>query len=103
MVSDKRLVCEESHDEEDEEAQSDSTATLSPTTPYASEILQKWVQIWHTLDVEDVDIYEIILLAVNCHLPDWRGEAVHWVACGMGGFAEWVDGVMGGRWDGWMV
>jgi hypothetical protein len=77
MVSDKRLVCEESHDEEDEEAQSDSTATLSPTTPYASEILQKWVQIWHTLDVEDVDIYEIILLAVNCHLPDWRGEAVH--------------------------
>jgi hypothetical protein len=35
------------------------------------------VQIWHILDVEEVDIYEVILLAVNCHLPDWRREAVH--------------------------
>jgi hypothetical protein len=77
MVSEKRLVCEESQEEEEEEEQTDSTVTLSPTTPYVSEILQKWVQIWHILDVEDVDIYEVILLTVNCHLPDWRGEAVH--------------------------
>ncbi len=77
MVSEKRLVCEESQEEGEEEEQTDSTATLSPTTPYASEILQKWVQIWHILDVEEVDIFEVILLAVNCHLPDWRGEAVH--------------------------
>ena len=39
MVSEKRLVCEESQEEEKEEEQTDSTATLSPTTPYASEIL----------------------------------------------------------------
>ena len=77
MVSEKRLVCEESQEEGEEEEQTDCTATLSPTNPYASEILQNWVQIWHILDVEEVDIYEIILLAVNCHLPDWRGEAVH--------------------------
>jgi hypothetical protein len=77
MVSEKRLVCEESQEEGEEEEQTDSTATLSPTTPCASEILQKWVQIWHILEVEEVDIHEVILLAVNCHLPDWRGEAVH--------------------------
>ena len=34
MVSEKRLVCEESQEEGEEEEQTDSTATLSPTTPY---------------------------------------------------------------------
>ena len=77
MVSEKRLVCEESQEEGEEEEQTDSTATLSPTTPYSSEMLQRWVQIWHILDVEEVDIHEVVLLAVNCYLPDWRGEAVH--------------------------
>jgi hypothetical protein len=40
-------------------------------------MLQRWEQIGHILGVEDVDIHEVILLAVNCYLPDWRGEAVH--------------------------
>jgi hypothetical protein len=41
MVSEKRLVCEDSQEEGEEEEQTDCTATLSPTNPYASEILQK--------------------------------------------------------------
>jgi hypothetical protein len=77
IVGETRLVCEESQEEGEEEEQTDSTVTLSPTTPYVSEILQRWVQIWHILDVEEVDIHEVILLAVNCHLPDWRGGAVN--------------------------
>jgi hypothetical protein len=48
MVSEKRLVFEESQEEGEEEEQTDSTATLSPTTPYSSEKLQRWVQIWPT-------------------------------------------------------
>jgi hypothetical protein len=32
-------------------------------------MLQKWVQIWHTLGVDEIDINEVILLAVNCYLP----------------------------------
>jgi hypothetical protein len=77
MVSEKRLVCEESQEDGEEEEQTDSTATLFPTTPYSTDMFQRWVQIWHILGVEEVDIHEVILLAVNCHLPDWRGEAVH--------------------------
>lgn len=70
-------MCEESQEDGEEEEQTDITATLLPTTPYSTDMLQLWVQIWHILCVEEVDIHEVILLAVNCHLPDWRGQAVH--------------------------
>lgn len=76
-VGDKYIICEESLAAEEEEEQTESTATLSPTSPYSSDILQQWLQVWHILGVEEVDILEIILLAVNCHLPDWQGETVH--------------------------
>ena len=77
MVSERRLVCEESQDAEEEDEQTDRIAKLSPTNPYATDMFQKWVQIWHTLGVDEIDINEVILLAVNCYLPDWQGEAVH--------------------------
>jgi hypothetical protein len=77
MVSERRLVCEESQDVEEEDEQTERIAKLSPTNPYAPDMLQKWVQIWHTLGVDEIDINEVILLAVNCYLPDWQGEAVH--------------------------
>jgi hypothetical protein len=76
-VSERRLVCEESQDAEEEDEQTDRIAKLSPTNPYATDMFQKWVQIWHTLGVDEIDINEVILLAVNCYLPDWQGEAVH--------------------------
>ena len=37
MVSEKRLVCEESQEDGQEEEQTDSTATLLPTTPYSND------------------------------------------------------------------
>jgi hypothetical protein len=77
MVSERRLVCEESLDVEEEDEQTERIAKLSPTNPYAPDMLKKWVQIWHTLGVDEIDINEVILLAVNCYLPDWQGEAVH--------------------------
>ena len=76
MIGANRIACEESQAEGEEEEQAESTATLSPTNPYSADMFQQWVQIWHILGVEEVDILEIILLAVNCHLPDWKGEAV---------------------------
>ena len=48
------------------------SANVTQSTPSSM-----WVQIWHTLGVDEIDINEIILLAVNCYLPDWQGEAVH--------------------------
>ena len=77
VVSERRLVSEESQEDEEADEQTDSIVKLSPTNPYATDMLQKWVQIWHILGVEEVDINEVILLAVNCYLPDWQGEAVH--------------------------
>jgi hypothetical protein len=76
MVNERRLVCEESQGVEEEEEQTERTAKLSPTNPYASDMLQKWVQIWHTLGVDEIDINEVILLSVSCYLPDWQGEEV---------------------------
>ena len=69
-------MCEESQGVEEEEEQTERTAKLSPTNPYASDMLQKWVQIWHTLGVDEIDINEVILLSVSCYLPDWQGEEV---------------------------
>ena len=40
-------------------------------------MLLRWVQIWHILGVEEIDINEVILLTANCYLPDWRWGAVH--------------------------
>ena len=77
LVSERRLVCEEIQEDEEEEEQTEGTATLSPTNPYATDMLQRWVQIWHILGVKEIDINEVILLAANCYLPDGRGEAVH--------------------------
>ena len=77
MVSERRLVCEESQDVEEEDEQTERIAKLSPTNPYATDMLQKWVQIWHTLGVDEIDINEGILLSASCYLPDWQGEAVH--------------------------
>ena len=55
MVSERRLVCEESQDVEEEDEQTERIAKLSPTNPYAADMLQKWVQIWHTLGVDEID------------------------------------------------
>jgi len=74
MVSERRLVCEESQDVEEEDEQTKRIAKLSPTNPYATDMLQKWVQIWHTLGVDEIDINEGILLSASCYLPDWQGE-----------------------------
>ena len=64
---------EEVQGDGEEEEQTDNIATLLPTNNYSSDILQRWVQIWQILAVEEVDIHEVIFLAVQCHLPDWRG------------------------------
>ena len=49
MIGGKRITCEENQAEGDEEEQTESTATLSPTTSYSADLLQRWVQIWHIL------------------------------------------------------
>ena len=67
MVGGKRIACEEGQGDGEEEDQTDNIATLLPTNDYSSDILQRWVQIWQILGVEDVDI---ILLAAQCYLPD---------------------------------
>jgi hypothetical protein len=76
MVNKRRLVCEESQGVEEEDEQTKRIVKLSPTNPYAADMLQKWVQIWHTLGVDEIDINKVILLSVSCYLPDWQGEAV---------------------------
>ena len=60
MVSERHLVCEESQDIEEEDEQTDRIAKLSPTNPYVTDMLQKWVQIWHTLGADEIDINEVI-------------------------------------------
>jgi hypothetical protein len=49
MIGGKRSTCEENQAEGDEEEQTECTATLSPTTSYSADLLQRWVQIWHIL------------------------------------------------------
>jgi hypothetical protein len=34
------------------------------------------MRIWQILEVEEADVHELILLAVRCYLPDWRGDEV---------------------------
>ena len=41
MVSERRLVCEESQDVEEEDEQTERIAKLSPTNPYAPDMLDQ--------------------------------------------------------------
>jgi hypothetical protein len=75
MVGGKHVVCDEDKRDGEEDNQ-DNIASLLPTSGYSSDHLQRWMRIWQILEVEEVDIHELILLAVRCYLPDWRGDEV---------------------------
>jgi hypothetical protein len=93
MVGGRRIVCEEGPGEEEDEEQPDKLATLLPINSYSGDTLQHWVQVWQLLGVDGIYIHEVVLLAVQCYLPDWRRDQVQ----------NWSPGVprpLRGVWEG---